>query len=94
MTEQLLTRVPINALCSGIPGDNLSVSVQQEKRVVVLRPRWIFIGPGRHVLKDLPQLAANAMERNPGLEIELAAPIGEAEEVVDAMARYALAAGL
>jgi sirohydrochlorin cobaltochelatase len=60
-------------------------------RIVVVP---VFIGPGRHVLKDLPQLAANAMERNPGLAIELAAPIGEAEEVVDAMARYALAAGL
>ncbi len=50
----------------------------------------IFIGPGRHVLKDLPQLAANAMDRFPGLEIELAAPVGEAQEVIDAMADFAL----
>ncbi|MFN3402189.1 MAG: sirohydrochlorin chelatase, partial [Ferrovibrio sp.] len=26
----------------------------------------IFFAPGRHVLKDLPQLLANAMERFPG----------------------------
>ena len=50
----------------------------------------IFIGPGRHVLKDLPQLAANAMERFPDLEITLAPPVGESAAVVDAMARFAL----
>lgn len=52
----------------------------------------VFIGAGRHVLKDLPQLAANAMDRHPDLEITLAAPVGEAPEVVDAMAAYALGA--
>lgn len=50
----------------------------------------IFIGPGRHVLKDLPHLAANAMDRHPGLEISLAPPMGEAQEVIDAMAKFAL----
>jgi sirohydrochlorin cobaltochelatase len=50
----------------------------------------IFIGPGRHVLKDLPQLAANAMGRHPALKISLAAPVGEAQEVIDAMAKFAL----
>lgn len=50
----------------------------------------IFIGPGRHVLKDLPQLAANAMDRHPGLDISLASAIGEAQEVIDAMADFAL----
>jgi sirohydrochlorin cobaltochelatase len=52
----------------------------------------IFIGPGRHVLKDLPQLAANAMDRHPTLEISLASPVGEAQEVIDAMAKFALSA--
>lgn len=50
----------------------------------------IFIGPGKHVLKDLPQLAANAMDRHPDLEITLASPVGEAPEVIDAMASFAL----
>ena len=52
----------------------------------------IFIGPGRHVLKDLPQLAANAMDRHPTLDISLASPVGEAQEVIDAMAKFALSA--
>jgi sirohydrochlorin cobaltochelatase len=52
----------------------------------------VFIGPGRHVLKDLPHLAANATGRHPGLAITLAPPVGETEEVIDAMARFALAA--
>lgn len=50
----------------------------------------IFIGPGRHVLKDLPQLAANAMDRFPDLEITLAPPVGESAAVIDAMAKFAL----
>ena len=56
-------------------------------RIVVVP---IFIGPGRHVLKDLPQLAANAMDRHPGLTIDLAGPVGEAQDVIEAMAGYAL----
>ena len=52
----------------------------------------VFIGPGRHVLKDLPELAAGAMSRFPGLEIILAPPVGESAMVVDAMARCALEA--
>ncbi|HTY99709.1 MAG TPA: CbiX/SirB N-terminal domain-containing protein [Rhodocyclaceae bacterium] len=57
------------------------------QRIVVVP---VFIGAGRHVLKDLPQLAANAMDRHPGLAIDLSPPVGEAAEVVDAMASYAL----
>jgi sirohydrochlorin cobaltochelatase len=50
----------------------------------------IFIGPGKHVLKDLPQLAANAMDRHPDLEITLAPPVGESQQVIDAMALCAM----
>ena len=50
----------------------------------------VFIGPGRHVLKDLPQLAADAMDRHPGLEITLAPPVGESAAVIEAMANFAL----
>jgi sirohydrochlorin cobaltochelatase len=59
------------------------------KHVVVVP---VFIGPGRHVLKDLPQLAVHAMDRHPGLAISLAAPVGEAQQVIDAMADFALGA--
>ena len=50
----------------------------------------IFMAAGSHVRKDLPQLAADAMDRHPGLRIELAAPVGEADGVIDAMAAHAL----
>ncbi|MDO8932817.1 MAG: CbiX/SirB N-terminal domain-containing protein [Rhodocyclaceae bacterium] len=51
----------------------------------------IFFAPGRHVLKDLPPLAASAMDRHPDLAIEIAPAVGESPLVVDAMARFALA---
>lgn len=55
---------------------------------VVIVP--IFFAPGRHVLKDLPQLAAAAMDRHPQLEIEIAPAVGESPQVIAAMARFAL----
>jgi sirohydrochlorin cobaltochelatase len=53
----------------------------------------IFMAAGSHVKKDLPRLAADAMDRHAGLLIELAAPVGEADSVLAAMADYAMAAG-
>ena len=50
----------------------------------------IFLATGGHIAKDLPQLAANAMERHPGIAIAIAAPAGEASLVIEAMAAYAL----
>ncbi|MBK9022159.1 MAG: hypothetical protein IPL72_20255 [Sulfuritalea sp.] len=47
---------------------------------------------GSHVKKDLPRLAADAIGRYEGLLIELAAPVGEAESVLAAMADYAIGA--
>lgn len=50
----------------------------------------IFMAAGSHVRKDLPQLAADAMDRHPGLLIRLAPPVGEAPSVIAAMAAFAL----
>ncbi|MBI3524511.1 MAG: CbiX/SirB N-terminal domain-containing protein [Betaproteobacteria bacterium] len=50
----------------------------------------IFMASGSHVKKDLPLLAASAMDRHPALEIALAEPVGEASELIGAMADYAL----
>ncbi|HZV55443.1 MAG TPA: CbiX/SirB N-terminal domain-containing protein [Rhodocyclaceae bacterium] len=72
------------------PGFDESIECLAKRGVTEISVVPIFIGPGRHVLKDLPQLAANAMDRFPGLEISLAAPVGEAQEVIDAMAKFAL----
>ena len=62
--------------------------VRQGATEIVVVP--IFMAAGRHVKKDLPQLAANAMDRHAGLVIALAAPVGEAEPVLAAMADYAI----
>ena len=50
----------------------------------------VFVAGGSHVNKDLPHLAAQAMDRHPGLDIRLAPPVGEAPTVLAAMADYAL----
>ena len=65
--------------------------VRQGATEIVVVP--IFMAAGSHVKKDLPQMAADAMNRHVGLVIELAAPVGEAESVLRAMAAYALSAG-
>ncbi|MBL8480163.1 MAG: CbiX/SirB N-terminal domain-containing protein [Sterolibacteriaceae bacterium] len=52
----------------------------------------IFMAAGSHVKKDLPRLAADAMDRHEGLLIELVAPVGEADSVLAAMAEYAMGA--
>ena len=62
--------------------------VHQGATEIVVVP--IFMAAGSHVKKDLPQMAAAAMERHAGLVITLAAPVGEAEPVLAAMADYAL----
>jgi len=62
--------------------------VRQGATEIVVVP--IFMAAGRHVKKDLPQIAANAMDRHDGLEITLAAPVGEVPPVLAAMAVYAL----
>ena len=50
----------------------------------------IFFAPGRHVLKDLPELIGNAMDRFPGIEFEVAACVGEVDAVITAMAAHAV----
>ena len=44
LTDDLFCLVAVNARCSGIPADNPSVSIEQEKRIV-LHPGRIFTGP-------------------------------------------------
>jgi sirohydrochlorin cobaltochelatase len=63
--------------------------VRQGATEIVVVP--IFMAAGSHVKKDLPQIAANAMDRHDGLVISLAEPVGEAQPVLAAMADYALA---
>ena len=50
----------------------------------------VFVATGGHIAKDLPRLAAAAMDRHPRLAVTVAAPVGEAAPVIEAMANYAL----
>ena len=70
--------------------DGVDCLVRQGAMEIVVVP--IFMAAGSHVKKDLPGMAAAAMDRHAGLVIELAAPVGEAEPVLAAMADYALGA--
>ncbi len=50
-----------------------------------------FLGPGNHVLVDIPALADAARLRHPGVDIELAEHLGADPALVDLLARRVLA---
>jgi sirohydrochlorin cobaltochelatase len=50
----------------------------------------IFMAAGSHIKKDLPLMVGSALDRHPTLSVDIAAPVGEADYVIDAMAKYAL----
>jgi sirohydrochlorin cobaltochelatase len=52
----------------------------------------VFIAQGGHLKQDLPLIVAAIRAANPGLSIRLAAPIGESEAVLQAIAAFASAA--
>ena len=58
------------------------------ERILVLP---MFIARGGHLKRDVPLLLEELQHRHPRTRFELAAAIGEAETVVQAMARHALA---
>ncbi|HNC19112.1 MAG TPA: CbiX/SirB N-terminal domain-containing protein, partial [Accumulibacter sp.] len=58
------------------------------RRIVVLP---LFIASGGHLKRDIPALLEHLRQRHPETEFELAAPVGEAETVIQAMAEHACA---
>ncbi len=50
----------------------------------------LVLGPGGHLRQQLPELAAAAERRHPGVSIDIAAPAGEDSGVVAALASYAV----
>lgn len=50
----------------------------------------IFMAAGSHIKKDLPAITLAAMTRHSGLNIDIAAPVGEVTAVINVMADYAL----
>ncbi len=51
----------------------------------------VFLAQGGHLKRDVPALVAAARERHPTVNIALARAVGEADEVIGAMAGYARA---
>lgn len=51
----------------------------------------VFLAQGGHLKKDVPALVEAARVRHPGCEIRQTLAAGESDEVVDAVARYAIA---
>jgi len=83
------------SLQMGEAGDSAAVRllanlVRQGATEIVIVP--IFIAAGSHIKRDLPRRAADAMDRHPGIAIHIAPPVGEAQQVLAAMAAYALEA--
>jgi sirohydrochlorin cobaltochelatase len=68
-----------------------SIECLVQRGVDQVRVVPIFFAPGRHVLKDLPQLLGNAMDRFPGVEFEVTECVGEVDDVIEAMAAHAAA---
>lgn len=53
---------------------------------IVVAP--LFLAPGGHVRRDLPQLMAAARLRHPGVPMRALATIGEADPLLDAIAAW------
>lgn len=67
--------------------DELAASCPACTRVLVLP---MFMSQGGHVQRDVPLLLDAARVHHPSLAIELAAPIGESEAILGAIAQHAL----
>lgn len=50
----------------------------------------VFLGTGGHVQRDVPRTVAALADRFPACTFEVAAPIGESDRVLDAMAAVCL----
>ncbi len=69
--------------------EGIDCLVEQGATEIVIVP--IFMAAGSHLKKDLPLMAAGAMDRHADVRIGIAPPVGEAEPVLSAMADYAMA---
>ena len=50
----------------------------------------LFLGTGGHLRKDLPRQAEAARQSHPGLRLRIHPPVGEAADVIEAMAQTAV----
>jgi sirohydrochlorin cobaltochelatase len=50
----------------------------------------VFVGIGGHIRRDLPAVIDQCRAAHPGIDIRCAAPVGEDDAVLDALAQYCL----
>ena len=63
---------------------------QQGLRSLLVLP--IFLGMGKHLRQDLPELMQTLRRKHPQIDLRLAASVGENQEVLRAIAQSALTA--
>ncbi len=83
--ELAFPRVHDSPICAPVPNP---CSPRAFERIVVLP---MFIARGGHLKRDVPLLLEELRQRHPQTHFELTGAIGEAEPIVQAMARHALA---
>ncbi|HQR04574.1 MAG: CbiX/SirB N-terminal domain-containing protein [Proteobacteria bacterium] len=96
LRDAIIARRPDLPVCLGFlesmrPDFGEAVSSLAAMGVTEITVIPVFIAGGGHVKKDLPVMAAAAMDRHPGVSIAIAAAVGEAAVVVEAMAEYVIA---
>jgi sirohydrochlorin cobaltochelatase len=69
-------------------GTAIADMVAQGRRAIRVAP--LFLGPGGHLRRELPELIAAARAAHPGVRIDLRPPAGEDEGVAAALAAYCL----
>ncbi len=70
-----------------LPG-SIGRLIQEGVRRIVVVP--MFMSTGRHLKTDLPELLKRLKKAHPGVVIDLAGTVGEADTVIAAMAACAL----
>ncbi|MDB5887207.1 MAG: cobalamin biosynthesis protein CbiX [Rhodocyclales bacterium] len=66
-------------------------AIRAGARTLVVVP--VFLAQGGHVRRDVPRILDNVRVQHPGVQIELRNAVGEAQAVIDAMARAIVDAG-
>lgn len=84
--------IPVEAAFLEFISPTLPEAVEQLKTAgcdeIVIIP--MFMAQTGHTQRDLPALIDRLRDRHPGLKFRVAAPIGEVQSVVAAIAEYAL----
>jgi len=89
--ERAPERAPMLAYLDLMQPDLASaIATQAGRGFASIRIVPLFLGPGGHVRNDLRRIIDEARESQPGVAIDLTAPAGEDDDVVAALADYAL----